>query len=158
MRSGQQSDISNCQDWKYPRDMVSSCSRMTTEDCEDCSRCYYTELSGISHLKWIKGRLSAAIVLIALAVTERPSKQLCGRKWIKNTPCMCEDDIAVIVFWTLCCIVVHHTQRSSTSVALCEDVLHQTLSRSQCSVIHRLWTFWKYSRYYNINSETSLYI
>lgn len=134
MWSGQQWDISNCQGWKYPSDMVCSCSKMTLEDCEACSRCYSTEPSGFFHLKWIKGCLSAAspeLVLIELAVTERPSKQLCVWKGIKTTVCTSgwwpwyKDDIAMFAFWTLWCIVMLHTQRSNMSFALCGDVLSQ---------------------------------
>ncbi|KAF0037268.1 hypothetical protein F2P81_010142 [Scophthalmus maximus] len=59
--------------------MVSSCSGTTEGYCEACSKCDGTEPSGVLHLKRIKARLCAArseLVLIALAVTQRPSKQL----------------------------------------------------------------------------------
>lgn len=82
--------------------MVSSCSKITFEDCEANSRCYNPELSCNLPSEMYKGCLSAAspeLARIVLSVTEMPSKQLCGWKWIKK--CVrpwYKDDIAVFSF------------------------------------------------------------
>lgn len=96
---------------------------------EDCSRCYSTEPPGSFHLKWIKGCLSAAspeLVLIVLLLRGHQSSFVAGSGSKRLPECLCGDhDIAAFAFWTLCCIVMLHTRCSSTSFAMCEDMLSQ---------------------------------